>query len=200
MSHRRCPRWAVRWVAPALAVSLALTLGLGAAWAQPVVPATAPPIVPAEVRIPAIGLIAPVAPVGTVVAAAPFLGGKSVSTFGVPQDASSIGWWSDGPMAGGPGMAILLGHTKVGGAAVFNRLGELRPGDLVSVRDGAGTAVDFRITRVVAGVPKTDPDALQRVLAQNEATSQLALITCGGYFDQTVRASEDNIIAFAASA
>ena len=139
--------------------------------------------------------------VGTVLAAAPFLGGQSVSTFGVPPDGSTVGWWSDGPMVGGPGMAILLGHTKVGGAAVFNRLGDLRPGDLVSVQGAPGAAtLDFRITHVVSGIPKSNPEALQRVLSDNTGTSQLALITCGGYFDQNVRASEENIVAFAAGA
>lgn len=200
-------------MAPLMVISVGLIGGPDTVWAQPVVgvereapalpavPATAPPIIPVEVRIPAIGLDAPVAPVGTVVAAAPFLGGQSVSTFGVPADASGVGWWSDGPMVGGPGMAILLGHTKVGGAAVFNRLGELRPGDLVSVQGGPGSAaVEFRITGVVSGVPKSSPDALQRVLSDNAATSQLALITCGGYFDQNVRASQENIVAFAAIA
>ena len=180
---------------------LAMAAGTGTAWARPGMPAAPTEIVPGVLRIPAIGIDAPVAPVGTVLAAAPFLGGQSVSTFGVPPDGSTVGWWSDGPMVGGPGMAILLGHTKVGGAAVFNRLGDLRPGDLVSVQGAPGAAtLDFRITHVVSGIPKSNPEALQRVLSDNTGTSQLALITCGGYFDQNVRASEENIVAFAAGA
>lgn len=97
-------------------------------------------------------------------------------------------------------MAILLGHTQVGGGyAVFNRLGELHPGDQVSVADGTGSIrADFRITRVVSGVPKNDPEALRRVLSDNAGGAQLALITCGGDFDVSYRASADNVVAFAA--
>jgi sortase (surface protein transpeptidase) len=133
-------------------------------------------------------------------APAPFLGGQMVPTFAVPADASSVGWWADGPLVGAPGMAILLGHTQVGGGdAVFNRLGELHPGDQVTVVDGTGSArADFRITRVVLGVPKDDPEALRRVLSDNAQSAQLALITCGGDFDLSYRASADNVVALAA--
>ena len=133
-------------------------------------------------------------------APAPFLGGQTVSTFAVPPDGSSVGWWADGPLVGAPGMAILLGHTRVGGSyAVFNRLGELRPGDQVTVEDGAGSArAEFRITQVVSDVPKDDPEALRKVLSDNAQGAQLALITCGGDFDLGYRASADNIVAFAA--
>lgn len=206
-------RWASQLVGAVLAVSVAVAVGTGTAWAhpvagsgneapaRPVLPATPAEFLPGVVQIPTIGLNAPVAPVGTVIAAAPFLGGTPVSTFGVPPDGSSVGWWSEGPMIGGSGMAILLGHTKVGGYAVFNRLGDLRPDDLVSVQDKSGViTLDFRITHVVTGVPKSSPDALQRVLSDNASTSQLALITCGGYFDEGFRASEDNIVAFATGA
>jgi hypothetical protein len=155
---------------------------------------------PAELLFPSIGVTAVVAPVGTVTAPAPFLGGQMVSTFAVPPDASSVGWWADGPLVGAPGMAILLGHTQVGGGyAVFNRLGELRPGDEVSVEGQAGDSpVSFHVTRVITDVPKRQPDALQRVLSENEQSAQLALITCGGVFDEAVDASEANIVVFAA--
>ena len=96
-------------------------------------------------------------------------------------------------------MAILLGHSQVGGYAVFNRLSELRPGDQVTVVDGTGGArADFRVTRVVTGVPKNDPEALRRVLSENAHSAQLALITCGGDFDVSYRASADNVVALAA--
>ena len=96
-------------------------------------------------------------------------------------------------------MAILLGHSQVGGYAVFNRLGELHAGDQVTVVDGAGSSrADFRIIKVLAGVPKNDPEALRRVLSDNAESAQLALITCGGDFNPSFRASADNVVAFAA--
>jgi sortase (surface protein transpeptidase) len=76
---------------------------------------------------------------------------------------------------GAPGVAIMLGHKKVGGGyAVFNRLGELHPGDQVTVADGTRSAhVDFRITQVVSDVPKNDPEALRKVLSDNAQGAQL---------------------------
>jgi len=97
-------------------------------------------------------------------------------------------------------MAIILGHTKVGGGyAVFNRLGDLHPGDQVTIADGTGSdRADFQVTAVVPDVPKDDPEALRRVLSDNAQSAQLALITCGGDFDPSYRASADNVVAFAA--
>ena len=205
-------RCAVAGAIAGLVIALALS---GSAWAQPgsghaavtVMPLPASPIpvgaaafTPAELDIPSIGVTAVVAPVATVMAPAPFPGGQMVPTFAVPADGSSVGWWADGPMVGAPGMAILLGHTQVGGGyAVFNRLGELHPGDQVTVVDATGSArADFRITRVVPGVPKNDPEALRRVLSDDAQSAQLALITCGGDFDLSYRASADNVVALAA--
>ena len=203
-----------RAVGVAIAVLMvALTLP-GSAWAQQgsdqtlvaVMPLPASPqpvddapFAPAELDIPSIGVASVVAPVATVMAPAPFLGGRAVPTFAVPPDASSVGWWVDGPLIGAPGMAILLGHSQVGGYAVFNRLGELHAGDQVTVVDGAGSSrADFRIIKVLAGVPKNDPEALRRVLSDNAESAQLALITCGGDFNPSFRASADNVVAFAA--
>ncbi len=103
---------------------------------------------PAEIDIPSLGVTAAVAPVGTVMAPAPFLGSQMVPTFAVPPDESSVGWWADGPLVGAPGMAIVLGHRQVGGGyAVFNWLGDLQPGDQVTVAGPAGSArADYRVT------------------------------------------------------
>lgn len=215
--NRPRARSAAGVVACVLAVSILISVGTHTAWAHPVAgpasisgdmpQAPIPPVVPrvfwpGQLRISAIGLDAPVVPVGTVMAGAPFLGGRLVPTFGVPPDGSMVGWWSDGPLVGGREMAILLGHTLVGGGyAAFNRLGELHPGDVVSVGDQAGgVSTEFRVARVVSGVPKSDPDALQRVLSENAPGSQLALITCGGEFDKDLRASAANVVVFAVAA
>jgi hypothetical protein len=93
--------------------SLTIALGLsGSAWAQTgsvdapvtVMPLPASPLpveaaafTPAQLDIPSIGVTAVVAPVGTVMAPAPFLGGNMVPTFAVPPDGSTAGWWADEP-------------------------------------------------------------------------------------------------------
>ena len=50
----------------------------------------------------------------------------------------------------------------------------------------------------VTAVPKADAEALRRVLSDNAQSAQLALITFGGEFDASYRASADNVVAFAA--
>jgi sortase (surface protein transpeptidase) len=49
------------------------------------------------------------------------------------------GWFTGGPMPGQLGPAVIAGHVDSRtGPAVFHRLRDLRPGDQIRVRDGAG--------------------------------------------------------------
>lgn len=50
---------------------------------------------------------------------------------------------------------------------------------------------------MVSDVSKNDPEALRRVLSEYAENAQLALITCGGDFNASYRASADNVVAFA---
>lgn len=167
--------------------------------ATPVVPTLRAPLTPGYLVIPDIGVNATVVPLGTAVAPAPFLGGREVSSFEVPADLSTVGWWRDGVQLGKGGMAVLLGHSQVGGGyAVFNRIGELRPSAEIFVETSDGrqraTAV---VTEVVTGISKDDATALQTALARNAPSSDLALVTCSGPFDTGVSESEQNTVVFA---
>ncbi|MFD0924711.1 class F sortase [Williamsia deligens] len=154
---------------------------------------------PGHVFIPAIGVNTTVMRLGTHTAADPFVDGARVSTFDVPPDLSRVGWWADGAAPGRSGMAVLLGHSQAGGGyAVFNRLADLVPGDGILLDDARGRGrLQYKVTEVVTGIAKTDPAALRRQLSVHSATDQLALITCSGDFDSSVRESEDNTVAFA---
>lgn len=167
--------------------------------ATPVTSAAGVPIVPGHLYIPSIAVNASVLSLGTEMAPDPFLGGRQVASFVVPPDLARVGWWSDGPRLGGPGMAVLLGHSQVGGGyAVFNRLAELRPGDDVVVENADGTRrVSLEISRVVPGIAKDDDAALQTTLASNARSADIALITCSGRFDASVSESEENTAVFA---
>ncbi|MGJ0117910.1 class F sortase [Williamsia sp. MIQD14] len=161
--------------------------------------ATRSPTVPGHIYIDAIGVNATVMSLGTEMAPDPFLGGTQVASFVVPPDLVRVGWWSDGPRLGAPGMAVLLGHSQVGGGyAVFNRLSALRDGDSVTVENASGTRrVDLAVSRVVPGIAKNDQTALQTVLADNARTADLAMITCSGNFDSAVSESSENTAVFA---
>jgi hypothetical protein len=94
-------------------------------------------------------------------------------------------------------MAVVLGHAQEGGYAVFNRLAELRPGDRVALAAGDGSV----LTLEVLGAPVTGLDkatsALSDALNGHPEGADLALVTCGGEFDDDAGASEDNTVVFA---
>jgi hypothetical protein len=150
-------------------------------------------IVPARLVVPAIGVDATVESRGTVGYTNPFTGAK-VSGYGVPTNLRNTSWWSDGPAPGSGHMAIVLGHS---GPGVFDRLTELHAGDDVSLRSSDGTLLEL----TVLGEPVTGLDkatsALADTLNSHPADAAVALVTCGGEFDESADASEDNTVVFA---
>ncbi|MFC4125622.1 class F sortase [Nocardia rhizosphaerae] len=154
---------------------------------------------PARLVVPGLGIDAAMFAAPTTVEYDPFLG-RDVESFGVPGDMESTTWWSDGPRPGAQGLAVVLGHTQVNGHGVFDHLGELVPGDQLEVQPAtAGRATRFRVDEVIADIPKSDPAALNAILAAHHDMRGLALITCGGRFDVTVGASAANTVVIAES-
>lgn len=124
----------------------------------------------ARVRIPAIGVDAPV-------------GRYGLDRFGrldVPQDTATVGWnpaYEDLPGTGGA--TFLAAHYEYGGRpGVFNRLAALQAGDLVRVTLDDGSAYTYRVTSVVDYVLESiDMGALLR---GREGRESLTLMTCSG--------------------
>lgn len=158
--------------------------------------AAAGPIVPAGLTIPSIGVDTVVEARGTVTYENPFTG-QSVPGYGVPESLGTTSWWSDGPQPGSGQMAVVLGHQQSGGDAVFNRLHELRPGDRITLIDAGGAV----LTLEVLGPPLTGLDkatsALSDALNGHPADADLALVTCGGEFDDAAGTSTENTVVFA---
>jgi hypothetical protein len=153
------------------------------------------PIVPSHLYAPTIGVNTTVAPKPTEMAHDPFLN-KTVPSFGVPADMYTTTWWSSGPKPGARGMAVLLGHTQIGGYGVFNKLAHLKSGQAIGVTRGT-TTLRFEVLAVHTGISKKDPTALQTTLAHHPAAARLALLTCSGNFDQGYRESAENTVVFA---
>jgi Sortase domain len=187
------------------ALALLLLVVLRPAYAPPPGDGTAAPaaaaqqvgaVVPARLAIPAIGVDTPVESRGTVTYEHPFTG-QRVDGYGVPESMATTSWWSDGPQPGSGGMAVVLGHQQDGGDAVFNRLHELRDGDEVRFQDAAGTVLRL----AVLGAPVTGLDkassALSDVLNGHPADADVALVTCGGEFDDSAGTSTENTVVFA---
>jgi len=203
-----------RWLGPAAALGL-LTAGAAmglAGWrsraippppepptsasgstAGPTRPAVAPvrPLpysLPVRVGIPAIEVSARVVP----------LGENPDGTVAVPPlwQAYLTSWFDEGPAPGQRGPAALFGHVDSAftGPAVFYKLGDLRPGEIVSVTRADHRIAVFSIDKV-AMVPK---DAFpSRAVYGPTPDPQLRLITCGGPFDDSTRTYLDNVIVFA---
>jgi len=144
--------------------------------------------VPVAVVIPAIGVRARIIPLGL----DPH-GAVAVPPLDTPFLTS---WYDGGSAPGQAGPAVLLGHVDSAavGPAVFYRLGDLRPGDLVYVtRSDRRTAV-FSIDSVAMYSQSGFPTG--KVYGFTPRPT-LRLITCGGTFDERSHLYVDRIIAFA---
>jgi hypothetical protein len=166
----------------------------GTATASPLLPARRPwpaPMLystPVRVDIPAIGVHARVVPLGENPD-----GSVTVPPLSKPLET---GWYNLGPAPGQPGPAALVGHVDSAwtGPAVFYRLGDLRPGDVVSITRADHRVAVFRVYAVTL-YPK-DAFPTRRVYGPT-ADPELRLITCGGPFDQGTGSYLDNTVAFA---
>jgi LPXTG-site transpeptidase (sortase) family protein len=111
-----------------------------------------------------------------------------------PTDYGVPGWYADGTLPGDVGPAVIAGHVdSKSGPAVFYRLHELRPGDLIEV-DRGGQWLDFQVISTER-YPK-DQFPTERVYGPTP-DRQLRLITCGGSFDRARGSYVDNLVVYA---
>jgi sortase (surface protein transpeptidase) len=145
----------------------------------------AQPAPPARLQIPAIGVSTPLVRLGR-------LPDGSIE---VPRAWNTAGWYDQGPRPGQPGPAVILGHVdSKSGPAVFYRLRDLRPGDVVRVGLTNGRTLVFRVQRTER-YPK-DKFPTEAVYFPT-LDRELRLITCGGDFDYAKGSYVDNIVVYA---
>jgi hypothetical protein len=143
---------------------------------------------PVRVDIPRLGVHADVVKVGVT---------SHGSLEAPPLDrAMSVGWYRLGPTPGEPGAAVVLGHVDADsvGPAVFYRLGELEPGDRLSVTRSDGSHAIFTVTGG-ASYPKNHLP-YGRIFAGLDYPA-LRLVTCGGRFNEHKRTWENNLVVYA---
>jgi sortase (surface protein transpeptidase) len=163
--------------------------------ASRVAPAVQGPLLPASspvrVAIPAIGAASDLLQLGL----------NADGTVQVPplERKSKAGWYRGSPTPGEVGPSVVLGHVDSAeyGPGIFFRLGDLRPGDQISVDRADSTTAVFTVDRV-ASFPKDDFPTLE--VYGNTDRAELRLITCGGDFDPSARSYLDNIVVFASLA
>lgn len=143
---------------------------------------------PASVAIPAIGVESELE----------HLALRDDGTLAAPGDFGRAGWFADGPSPGERGPAVIVGHVDSrDGPAVFYRLRELAPGDLVEVTRRDGTVARFAVTDRFEAAK----DAFPTEAVYGPTTGpMLRLITCTGAFDRAARHYVSNLVVNAVPA
>ncbi len=141
---------------------------------------------PVTIRIPAIGVAAPLVPLGL----------SPDGTLAVPP-YDKAGWFVHGPRPGERGPAVIAAHVDSRtGPAVFYRLRDLAPGDEVRVEypDGA-------LAFVVRSADRFPKSAFPTAEVYGPTSyPELRLITCTGAFDRRERSYLDNLVVWADAA
>ncbi|MFE9691759.1 class F sortase [Micromonospora sp. NPDC005806] len=146
-----------------------------------------PASLPVRLALPAIKVSAPITPVGQ----------AKDGSVAVPPltEHNQTGWYDRGAVPGEPGRAIIVGHVDTrSGPAVFYRLHDLKPGDLIEVTRADRSVVTFKVD-TVEYFDKAHLPA-DRVYG-DDGRPALRLITCGGDWVGGRTGYEDNVIAFA---
>ena len=143
---------------------------------------------PTHLEVPAIGVSSDLLDLGL----------NPDGTLEVPPLAedSEAGWFHGSPTPGELGPAVLLGHVDSAeyGPGIFFDLGDLHPGDEITVTRADGTDAVFAVDEVTS-YPKASFPTLE--VYGNTDHAALRLITCGGEFDASTRNYLDNIVVYA---
>ena len=138
---------------------------------------------PLRVRIPAIGVVAPLVRLGL----------NPDRTLEVPK-YQEAGWYTGASRPGSVGPAVIAAHVdSTTGPAVFYRLKELKPGDTVHV-DYRHATVTFSV-RESQSFPKSSFPTARVYGATDDA--ELRLVTCDGTFDRKARSYLSNRVVWA---
>lgn len=141
--------------------------------------------VPVLLRIPALGIVAPVLGVGV----------AADGQLAVPNDLRRVGWYGAGTLPGDPGSALIAAHVDHGSSpGVFFSLDSLAPGAAVQIVQADGRLINFRVVarRLVA-----KPTLPVSQLTATTGPARLVLVTCGGSFDRGRRSYRDNLLVYA---
>ena len=156
---------------------------------EPPAPAPAAPRpvgIPTRIRISAIGVDAAVVPVGLNAQ-----GGQDA-----PKPKHLAYWYKLGPKPGEPvGNTVITGHSYQDGSAVFNNLGALKNGDLITLVLDQG-ALPYRVAEMDS-VSKTRYDLIRDKVYDFNHAQRLVLVTCSGEWDAAHRTHKSWTIVYA---
>lgn len=157
------------------------------ATAEPVetkAPVTLPRSEPTRVRLSRLNIDASLVSVGL----------KLDGSMEIPSTYGSAGWYKLAPTPGELGPAIIVGHVdSPRGPAVFWRLRETQPGDIVEIDRADSKTVKFKVD-TVEQVPSNYLPVQQIFGDINHAG--IRLMTCGGTFDIHKQQYDKNVVVF----
>ncbi len=135
--------------------------------------------------IPSIGVDTPVGEVGK-------LADGSLAT---PKEYDKVAQYKFGPTAGEIGPAIIVGHLdSYKGPAVFWRLHEIKPGQIIKVKRADGKVAKFKVNKIQDFEQNKFPT---KKVYGNINHAGLRLITCGGTFNYLKQRYSHNTVVFA---
>ena len=147
-----------------------------------------PRSLPVSVDIPAIGVHSKLL----------HLGVNADGTIEVPPlqtRAGEAAWYRYSATPGQLGTSVIEGHVdSYRGAAVFFRLGSLRPGDTIEVTLADRIVAVFRVTGIRQYLKSHYP---AKIIYGGTGFAALRLITCGGVFDYATRNYLSSTVVFA---
>ena len=141
---------------------------------------------PVRLAVPALGVDAPVEPVGV----------RDDGQMALPDHVDRLGWYRFGPVPGAEGSAVFAGHVDDAdqGLGALAPLRDAEPGAEVVVTDAAGTATRWRV--VSREVLEKQALPVDRLFART-GEPRLVLVTCGGPFLPDVGGYRDNVVVVA---
>lgn len=122
---------------------------------------------PVRVVISSIGVNAPVEGLGT----------TPEGLIAVPKAYGVVGWYNKAAVPGKPGPAVLVGHYAGGNGAVFDKLKDLKNGDLITTTNGRGQSFTYRVSAMNEYNKDQVPMAQ---IFKSSSESRLEIITCAG--------------------
>ncbi len=139
--------------------------------------------VPVRVHVPSLGIHARVVRAGV-----------RKGALELPRDTRRVAWHRHGARPGEPGTALLAAHADLDGRpGVLAGLRGLEPGARVAVRMRGGRLERFRVVARRRYAKRDLPARLFR----RHGPRLLALVTCGGRFDERTRTYESNTVVYA---
>lgn len=141
---------------------------------------------PTRIRIPVIGVDAPVAEVG--------LGASGGPEPPSPTDRNLAGWYGGSVTPGSTGTSVVVGHVDTtAGRAVFYDLGALHRGNLIDLARADGSLAVFAVDAVEVYGKADFPSS--RVYGAS-GRPELRVVTCGGGYTKAT-GYQGNVVVYA---